>query len=151
MKGFLSRYHGLLCYSTINETGYGWDTTFNPHLPNVTFRPPESIRKPKVFLCFQGSQKVALWRKGSKLLTHGKAIFNKNNTPQKKRISQQITIFSQQWKPSKHFGTVVFWMKEKYQDNLVQNNFENKISVYANLLIFNIMQNKCRVKWETKI
>ena len=31
------------------------------------FEPPESIKKPNVFLCFQGDQKVTLGRKGLRI------------------------------------------------------------------------------------
>ena len=36
-------------------------TVFFPMFP---FDPPENIRKPKAFLCFQGDQKGTLGRKG---------------------------------------------------------------------------------------
>ena len=36
--------------------------------PMSSFDPPENIRKPKVFLCFQGDQKGTSGRKGLKIL-----------------------------------------------------------------------------------
>ena len=45
-----------------------WEKLLNPFLPNVPpFDPPENIRKPKVFWCFQGDQKEILGIKRVKL------------------------------------------------------------------------------------
>ena len=45
-------------------TAFTFFKTLNPLLPNVPFDPPENIRKPKVFRCFQEDQKGTLGSKG---------------------------------------------------------------------------------------
>ena len=41
--------------------------TLTLYFPMFPFDPPENIRKPKVFLCFQGNQKGTLGSKGLRI------------------------------------------------------------------------------------
>ena len=56
----------LLIFIFIIDYQIKWDL-INPFLPNVSFDSHESIRKPKVFWCFQWIQKKTMGRKGLRI------------------------------------------------------------------------------------
>ena len=81
----------------------GGSSSVNPFLPNVPFRFPENIRKPKVFWCFQGDQKRTFERKGLKLgngLIHFRcSIFLQSFLS----VLQNLAIFTE-----KHLSWILF-------------------------------------------